>query len=70
MSKIPKSGRRIMEVLEDSEYPLSELREGTGMSERTLRFAMNELKDREIVTEGFDFSDMRRKTFRLTRRKI
>ncbi|MBN2042285.1 MAG: winged helix-turn-helix transcriptional regulator [Candidatus Aenigmarchaeota archaeon] len=70
MARIPKSGRRIMEVLEDSEYPLSELRERTGMSERTLRFAMNELKEKGMVVEGFDFRDMRRKTFRLAGRKI
>ncbi len=70
MCDIPRSGKKVMEVLEDSEHHLSEIRERTGMPERTIRFAIRKLEDMGMVRENADLGDMRRKTFRLTGRKI
>lgn len=55
----------VIESLKGSNGSMKDIRFRTNLPERTIRFALHSLKERGIVMEGFDFTDMRRKTFRL-----
>ena len=67
---MPKSAVMVIESLKGSRRSMKDIMTRTSLPERTVRFAIHSLKKRGIVTECFDFSDMRRKKFRLAVGKI
>lgn len=63
--EMPPSAKLVFRVLDDAEEPLSsdEVSERTLLVRRTVRYALNKLKDAEIVDERRDFTDARRLTY-------
>ncbi len=63
---LSNSSRKVLVVLASSNnFTIEQIREKTGLSERTLRFAISKLKESGLVSEVILFSDRRRKVFRL-----
>ena len=68
---LPESSRRVLAALASSNnLTVEQVKEKTGLSERTLRFAISKLKERELVSEVILFSDRRRKVFRLKENEV
>jgi len=63
---LPESSRKVLVALTSSNnITIEQIKEKTGLSERTLRFAVQKLKERGLVSDVVLFSDRRRKVFRL-----
>lgn len=63
---MPESSRKVLVALTSSNnITIEQIKEKTGLSERTLRFAVQKLKERGLVSDVVLFSDRRRKVFRL-----
>ena len=67
---MPESSRRVLAVLAVSDnLSFTQLMQITGLSERTLRFALKRLKNEGIVYETLSFGDMRKRIIRLRGQK-
>ena len=63
---LPESSKRVLAVLSSSQsLGFTQLRKRTGLSERTLRFALARLKERGLVHEVFLIGDTRKKLIRI-----
>ena len=63
---LPESSRKVLIALSDSKnLTIEEIKNKTGLPERSLRFAIQKLKERGLVSEVILFSDRRRKVFKL-----
>jgi len=62
------SGQKILQVLISSAaLNQKQIADSTGLSERTIKYALKRLVSEKIVTEKSDISDMRRKIYFLRR---
>lgn len=66
---LPPSRRYVLDVLIQSEKPLSveQVTNETYYCERTVRAALRELRDRDLVTSRIDLDDARRPIYELQR---
>ena len=61
----PSSQKVLAALASSNNLTVEQTREKTGLSERTLRFALSKLKERGLVSEVILFSDRRKKVFKL-----
>jgi DNA-binding transcriptional ArsR family regulator len=68
---VPKSSRRVLIALASSDsLNLTQLKEKTGLAERTLRFALARLKKEGLIAERVTFRDMRKRVFEISKKYI
>ncbi len=66
-----KSAHLVLQILSDSEFLTQEqLIKKTGLSERTIKYAVRALIYKNIISEQQSFADMRRKIYRIRGEKI
>ncbi|ALV63227.1 hypothetical protein ADU37_CDS15280 [Thermococcus sp. 2319x1] len=61
---MPKSALQVFNALEDKPISSKELARKTNLSERTVRYALKILKEKELVEEIFFLRDARRRGYR------
>jgi len=61
---LPKSALQVFNALEDRPVSSKELARKTNLSERTVRYALKILKEKELVEEIFFLRDARRRGYR------
>lgn len=61
MFVLPKSAREVLRLLSSSTYTPQEIHEITGIPPRTIRFAINLLKNKGLIIEKKSFKDMRKR---------
>ena len=68
LSDLPPSAKLVYKVLEiEEELTQKELVEKTMLSPRTVRYALNRLKEIDVVEEGVHFPDARQSIYRLSK---
>ncbi len=64
--ELKKSAHLVLQALADSELLTQEqIAEETGLSERSVKYALKELVSKQIISEQQDFCDMRRKSYKI-----
>jgi len=62
----PASARKVLEIISKHHaISLKNLQEETKLPERTLRFALNLLKQKSLISENFSLGDVRNKIIQL-----
>ncbi|KUK16613.1 HTH domain-containing protein [Thermococcus sp. 101 C5] len=61
---MPKSALQVLNALGDKPVSSKELARKTNLSERTVRYALKILKEKELVEEIFFLRDARRRGYR------
>lgn len=68
LRELPPSAKLVARVLEtDGPLPQGELAEESLLPERTVRYALNRLQERELVEAQYSLTDARKQVYSLTR---